>query len=193
MRKLSEVDPFAADVFSWPLWRLASAAPLTLAEVHALMLNLPIGIRLQLIGSWPGNRFLRWPSPRAAEVLAIDRENNIGGFMALLALMREAELEQDPNTFFDASIAMQSKLNVVRDTLGDTELADELCEVLICRFTSMRYVFRGAYEQHPLESLGKPLVQTLLPSEGFEHARQQFEEAWKTGGSTAFAVPLKNM
>lgn len=118
MRKLTEVYPKAAASFTWPIWSLSSWKPLSLPEIHALMLRLPEGIRQMLIGSYSNGRYLRYPTDPRHEVGFMVQERSLGGITALIALMREAELRQDAPTHGEAYYSMLQHLPVLDESFG---------------------------------------------------------------------------
>ena len=149
MRTLTEVYPKAAASYSWPIWALSSSTALTLPQIHGLMLRLPDGIRHMLIGSYINGRYLRFPTDPRHEVGFMVREKSLGGISALIALMREAELKQDPLTHSDAYDAMLPHLPVLNEAFGSAELGHEFASFLRTRFATMDFIVPGAYELMP--------------------------------------------
>lgn len=149
MRKLSAVYPKAAASYSWPIWALSSWSALTLPQVHGLMLKLPEGIRQMLIGSYRNGRYLRFPTDPRHEVSFMAREKSLDGVTALIALMREAELKQDPLTHGDAYDAMLPHLPVLDAAFGSADLGQGFAAFLKQRFASMEFIVPGAYEAAP--------------------------------------------
>lgn len=149
MRKLMEVYPSAAASYYWPIWRLSSSRELTLPEVHGLMLQLPVGFRHMLFGSYPNGRFQRYQTDPRDEVGFMARENSLGGVSALIALMREAELKQDPLTHAEAYHTMLPHLTVLDQAFGSSTLGQKFADFLKKRFETMEFIVPGAYESVP--------------------------------------------
>jgi len=182
MLSLMDAAPKVAQSYDWPIWRLASSQPLERHEIHGLMLGLPAGIEHMLVGRCPGDRFLRWPTHRALEVLWMSREHSLGGLSALVALMREAELDQDVLTFVEARAEMIRMLSVLAAALGSAVLGDEFAQFLKGRFATMVHIVPGAYQGHPAKVARAERVEIAL-STGAPRldARAEFESLWKKG------------
>jgi hypothetical protein len=178
MRELRRKDPVAAASYDWPLWALASKVFMTMPELHARMLELSPGIRHMLIGSFTNGRFLRWPTDRRREIEWMQREKSIDALAAILALLREAELVQDPATYADAYLAMLDLLPVLRGP-ATAMVAAELGAYLVERFGAMNYIVSGAYESHPASIQRSPVMIKL--EELTQEAVNEFEQNWKEG------------
>jgi hypothetical protein len=181
MTKLVQVDLRAAQSVDWALWPLSSKEPLTISEVHAYMLDLPDGVGHMLIRRMPTGRYLRSPVHRLSEIEFLLNEQNLGGFMGLVALLREAELDQDLGIYMIANGALRLRMCVLRRELNNSKVAEDVCTFLEARFSEMHYFFRGAYECHPRESVNAPPVQTILVGDDFKAARAEFEAEWLYG------------
>lgn len=178
MARLRELDPKAAASRYWPIWRLSSAEPLSLREVHALMLQMHAGTREMLIGSFLNGRIMRWPTNRLTEIEWMLRENSFDGLTALIALMREAELLQDETVFVLARGAAFGLLPVLETTLCSAELTAEFSEFLKRRFANMAHVFFG-YEGHPAAANATIPMRVNALEGTRESATHLIEVEWK--------------
>ena len=179
MQKLQELDPDAAECFGWPLWRLSSKAYLSLREVHALMLDLPERVRHQLIGRFTNGRVLRWPTDRLTEVEWMIGENSFDSLCGLIAVMREAELQQQEAIYMVARGGMCLLLPVLGTRLGSTQLHEEFSAFLKERFVNMAHIVQHAYEGSPTSAKRTPPMQ-LVPEDGDrELAAARIELKWK--------------
>lgn len=178
MTRLRELDAEAAASTYWPIWRLSSAEPLLLPEVHALMLQLRPGISHMLMGSFTNGRVLRWPTQRLTEIEWMVRENSLDGLTALIALMREAELMQNEAVFISAREAAFEQLPVLERRFGSAELSAEFSEFLKSRFAHMAHVFFG-YEGPPTSANATGAVQVEPVDGSRELAKDLLELKWK--------------
>ncbi len=178
MRRLAELYPRAAASYSWPIWILSSRAPLTLAQIHGLMLQLPDGIRHMLIGSYLKGRFLRFPTDPYHEVGFMAKENSLGGLTALIAQMREAELKQDPLTHGVAYYTMQKLLPVLDKAFGSSVLGQRFAAFLCERFLSMEYIIPGSYESAPGSDPAPKRAKFMLPNRYDHEAALKFHAEW---------------
>ncbi len=178
MVRLQELDPKAAATRYWPIWRLSSAEPLSMPEVHALMLQMRAGTRQMLIGSFGNGRVMRWPTHHLTEIEWMLREKNFDGLTALIALIREAELLQDEAVFVLARGAAFGLLPVLENTFCSAELANEFAEFLKSRFASMAHMFFG-YEGHPASAQSTVPMRVDAEASTRESATYLLEIEWK--------------
>lgn len=180
MTRLRELDPRAAASRDWPIWRLSSAEPLLLPEVHALMLQMRVGTRHIFIGSFVNGRVMRWPTDRLTEIEWMLRENSFDALTALIALIREAELLQDEGVFTLARGAAFLLLPVLAGEFCSAALAEEFSEFLHRRFAYMGHLFFG-YEGPPTAA-SAIVVMPVEPGDGpREPATFLLESQWKGG------------
>ncbi len=181
MKKLGSVDPRAAASVDWVLWPLASQKELTLPEIHAHMLDLPDGVGNMLIRRMPTGRYYRTPTNSMDELDMLVSERNLGGFMGLVALLREAELEQNAQAYTSLNGALRMRFALLQEALNGARVGEDICSFLQVRFSQMRYHFRGAYERHPRDDRQATPVYILLTGEDFEASRQAYEAEWLYG------------
>ena len=89
------------------MWPLASEKALAISDVHGYMLDLPNGISDLLMHRTASGRYYRFPTPRLTEVEWLSAKSHLGAFMGLIALIREAELDQDLGIYMAANGALR--------------------------------------------------------------------------------------
>lgn len=191
MRKLTAVYPSAAASYNWPIWPLSSWSPLSLPKVHGLMLRLPLEFSHRLIGTFPNGRCARYPTDPRDEVAFFARKQSLGAVTALIALMREAELKQDPLTHAEAYYTMLPLLPALDSAFGDADLGQRFAAYLKERFQSMEFILPGAYHSDPMTDSEIVPVRFRLPNRLDHDAALRLQAEWFGCSYEAFEESLK--
>jgi len=178
MRRLEDRYPHVVESYRWPLWKLAGRAPLTLAEIHWLMVELPVGVQRILISVFPNGRFWRPSGDLHADVEMIASLGTFDGLMGLVALLREAEMVQDPRAHGRAYALMLTQLHLLGKAFGSFHLSGAFAQFLRERFASMELILQGAYELVPGHGGRLTQVRFMLPNRFDEEAALRFRADW---------------
>lgn len=137
--------PGTAAWLSSPLWRLADKAPMEMSDIRRIYEGMPQPIRSIFIASKKEAHGLFWRRPvdidHACEILL--RFQSVEGFVAVLAVIKEAETTQEQYQHYtgvDAAWAYMRETTIRSDRLLGSIIRADLSEYLESRWQTPGYL-----------------------------------------------------
>lgn len=137
--------PGTAAWLSSPLWRLADKAPMEMSELRRIYEGMPQPIRSIFVSSKKEAPGLFWRRPvdidHACEILL--RFQSVEGFVAVLAIVKEAETTQEQYQHYtgvDAAWVYMRETALPRDQVLGSIIRTDLSEYLESRWQNLGYL-----------------------------------------------------